>query len=644
MSEPFGIEKLPTILRIPPAEHGQEMIHPGTTRIQSRGLKLSLELSRGTMYHRRMRAFRAGPFALFGWSLLVSSGACGSVAVSNVPRPSTPPPVERAAVRTNVDYVAIGPRALLAAAEPLLVHRESRGLGVERIALEDIIPVAVNQEDATAPILDAIRNVASASGSKLRFVLLVGDAPGYNEMDPERALLPTFYRKKIRYLDDDPFDDASQGLLSDAERRRARYSEFEYATDMPYSHAHVDAPGQPSLAAKANPRPLAVGRIPARLPVDAAGFAKKVIKYETAKSEGAWRRSMAIFASPANFGSFADFMIENTMTRTLDVKVPYDWDVDVVFPKLGSPWAYPFPELQEKLVSRLEAGALIAGYVGHGAPTHFDDVRHQYNYYQLGSTFDLESLRIEQGNPFFISITCSNGFFDLRERIQSIAEVLVLNPRGAIAAFASSRVSHPYPNALYGDAIVQTFVAERAPTIGEGVVTAKQRMREGELPLAPLLFESDPADLAEEHVGLYNLFGDPATVLRYPSSAQVTMDHATTALSPGITVNVAVEAKEIASGRALLTVETQRSIVRAAVPSAMALQAMPEPDMWEALRQTYNAATDKVVSRNEQPLSNGRANFQVKLPETEGDYAIKVLVVGGGETSAGYLKLRLAKP
>ncbi|MBK9262708.1 MAG: hypothetical protein IPM54_23260 [Polyangiaceae bacterium] len=591
-----------------------------------------------------MRVFRSAALAVFGGPLLLLSGACGSTTAPKVPRSSSAPVIDRAAGRADVDYVAIGPRVLLQAAEPLLAHREARGLGVERIALEDIIPATENQEDATAPILEAIRKVASASGSRLRFVLLVGDAPGYDELDPERSLVPTFYRTKLRYLDDDPFDRVRDDLRSASERRRIRYSESEYATDQPYAYAHIDAPGQPSLDAKANPRPLAVGRIPARLAVDVVGFAKKVIRYETTKSEGAWRRSMTIFTGPADFGPLADFMIENTMTRTLDDKVPYDWDVDIVFPKLGSPWAYPFPELQEKLVSRLEEGALIAGYVGHGAPTHFDDVRYQYNYYQLGSTFDLEFMQIKEGQPFFISLTCSNGFFDLRERIQSIAEVMALNPRGAIASFASSRNSHPYSNALYGDAIVQTFITERAPTIGEGIVTAKQRMREGELPLAPLLFESDPVELAEEHMGLYNLFGDPATVLQYPSSAKVTIDGETTAFAPGTTVNVNVESNAVASGKALLTIETKRSVVRAAVPSAIALKVMPEREMWDTLRQTYKAAVDKVVSRDEQPVANGKASFKLKLPETEGDYAIKVLAFGGGETSTGHLRVKLAKP
>lgn len=596
------------------------------------------------MYFGFMRILRVAVHLAFGGSLLVVGAGCATNATTVRKNAAVSRPLVPALAKTAADYVAIGPRTLLVAAEPLLVHRENQGLVVARLALEEVIPSAVGQEDATQAILVAIRQVASNSGTRLRYVLLVGDAPGYNEIDIDRSLVPTFYRRKIQYWDDDPFERQRPGVSSLQDQRRIRYADTEYATDWPYSQAHRDAPGQLELAAKRNPRPLAVGRIPARQPEEVSGFARKVVQYETAKSDGAWRRSMTIFTGPANFGALADFMIETTMTRTLDEKVPYDWDVDLVFPKIGSPWSYPFPDLQQKLVQRLDSGALIAGYVGHGAPTHFDDVHYNYNYYQLGSTWDLEKLRIGDGKPFFLALTCSNGFFDLRERMQSVAEVLVLNPGGAIAAFAASRVSHPYPNALYGDAIVQTFIKERAPSIGEGIVTAKERMLQGELPLAPLLFESDPAELAEEHVGLYNLFGDPATILQYPAAARLSLENPQDKFLPGEFVNVNVNAEGILAGKANLTIETKRSVIRTPAPSAIALRQMAEREMWETMRQTYNAAVDKVVSRNEQVVNNGSAKFQVKLPDVEGDYVIKVFVTGNGVASTGHVRVKVAKP
>lgn len=549
----------------------------------------------------------------------------------------------KANARADVDYVAIGSKELLSAIEPLLAFRETRGHVVERIAVEDLRKPGEGLRPEE--IMSAIRGVAARSGERLRFVLLVGDVPGEGEDAEGFVEVPTLYGSKLGYenhKDDehphDGFHDADE-----AAHLLRQYGMESFPTDHPYAFAHIGAPGRPELASRET-MPLAVGRVPARTPVEAAGFARKVIDYETSRSEGTWRRSIALFSGPANFGAFADFLIESTMTRTLDEKVPYDWDVDVIFPKLGSPYAYPFRDLSSRLVSRLGEGALIAGYVGHGAPTHFDDVHFHHHHYEIGSSYDLARLQIGDGKPFFVSITCNTGYFDLPGGDMSVAEMLVLNPGGAIAAFASSRESHPYPNALYGDAIVKTFVDERPPTLGEGVLLMKRRMREGDMPIAPLLFQNDPDELAKEHEGLYNLFGDPATALRYPAKATLSIEGGDAARAPGAQMSVLVSSKEISTGKALFTLETKRSVVRVKSKSAEELAAMSEDEAFEEMRKTYAAASDKVISRAEVPVADGRAIFNVKVPAEAGDYAVKVFVAGGGEAATGSLSVTVAAP
>ncbi|MDI1443866.1 C25 family cysteine peptidase [Polyangium sp. 6x1] len=549
-----------------------------------------------------------------------------------------------AKARADVDYIAIGPRALLEGIEPLLAHREGRGLRVARVFIEDLAPKG-GKPLSPEQIAGVIRETASRAGKRLRFVLLVGDAPGYGESLAGATFVPTFYRPKLGYENHDHEEHAFfTSHMSDEDRGFYHYMEEIYPTDHPYALAHVNAPGQPDLAAERSPTPLAVGRVPARTPSDALGFAKKVVEYETARPQGAWRRSIALFSGPANFGAVADFLIERTMTRILDDDVPYDWDVDLVVPQAGSPYAYPFPMLRDRLVERLDAGALIAGYVGHGAPMFLDDARFNGRRYNIGNMADFKRLRIGEGKPFFVSITCNTGFFDLRNDHRSVAEALVMNPEGAIAAFASSRESHPYPNALYGEAIVETFVEERAPTIGEGVVKVKRRMREGEVPLAPLLFQSDPEALAEEHMGLYNLLGDPATVLQYPASAKVLLASGPEPRAPGAEVAIAVEAPGIPTGTALLTVETKRSVVRTKVLGEAELRAMPEDEAWDVLRKTYAAASDKVISRMEEAVTGGRAAFRVKLPAEAGEYVLKVFAAGSGQAATGHARVKVAAP
>jgi hypothetical protein len=545
-------------------------------------------------------------------------------------------PGERGTTRADVDYVAIGKRELLAAVEPLFAHREVRGHVVERLALEDLLarkPAGASEAEAIAA---AIRSVAARVGTSLQFVLLLGDTPGQYEVGSEKfAQLPAFYAPKLDY---------QHHRLNELEHAGAHVGggggEPRYPTDLPYALANRDAPGRPELSAARFPRPLAVGRVPVWSPDEAAAFAKKVIAYETAPTEGAWRKSIALFGGPANFGALADFLIESTATHSLD-EVPYDWDVDVVFPKLASPYAYPFPQLRQHMRDRLTAGALIAAYAGHGAPTRFDHVHFRQNDYDIGTLSDLEALRIEDGKPFFVSITCSTGHYDLPGDRRSIAEALVMNPGGAIAAFASSRESHPYTNALLGKAILEVFVQARARTVGEGIVEVKRRMMEGFIPLAPLLFASDPAELAVEHEGLYNLFGDPATELRYPAKATLSIKGSPAEVPPGAELEVTLESKEIGVGKATLTVETRRSVIRGNLVSPRELEKLRDNEAWEAMRKNYQAAMNKVVTRSEGPISGGRAVFEVKAPVEPGEYAIKGFAAGGGDAATSVVEVRV---
>jgi hypothetical protein len=497
---------------------------------------------------------------------------------------------------------------------------------------------------ASRAIVDGINQVAARSGEKLRFVLLVGDAPAPGEHASGYVPLPALYLPKVGYENHRP-DEHGHGhaFPSDEHDHAARHEGEVYPTDLPYAYANRNALGRPELAAAKSPAPLAVGRVPARTPEEAANFARKAIRYDEARAEGPWRRRIMVVGGPANFGRMVDSFIEATATVALDTAVPYDYDVRVIFPKIESPYAYPFASLRQRVASDLNDGALIAAYVGHGAPTSFDDVHFKRRHYYIATADDLERLQIADGKPFFVSITCNNGFFDLPYGRRSIAEVMVLNPDGPIAAFASSRESHPYSNALYGQALVEVFMQGRPPTIGEGVLDVKQRMLVGNIPLAPTLFDSDPEALNEEHEGLYNLFGDPATALRYPAAATLSIDGAPSSVAPGAALTLAVEAPAVPSGKAALTIETRRSVIRGKLVPPDELTEMTPDEAFAAMAKNYATASDKVVARAEQPIAGGRAALRVKAPSEPGEYVIKVFAAGGGEAASGHARIHVGK-
>jgi hypothetical protein len=339
-----------------------------------------------------------------------------------------------------------------------------------------------------------------------------------------------------------------------------------------------------------------------------------------------------------------DAFIEATTTAALDASIPYDFDVGVIFPKLGSPYAVPYNELPARVVKDLNPGALIAAYVGHGGYTSFDDVHFRGQHYEIANTRDLNNIQIAEGNPFYVSITCNTGAYDI-DQTRGVAEALTLNPKGAIAAFASSRESHPYSNALLGQAVVEVFLQGRPKSIGEGVLEVKRRMLEGSIPLAPILFSDDAEELNAEHEGLYNLFGDPATELQYPWKAEVTLKDSPTAVAPGADLGVLVEAPAVPSGTATLTIETRRSVIRGKLIPPEAIEEMNEREAWAAMSKNYATAIDKVVARDLKPVSNARANFAIKAPKAPGDYEIKVFVAGSGHgAAAGHVRVRVEGP
>src|SRR5207244_6910964 len=129
-----------------------------------------------------------------------------------------------------------------------------------------------------------------------------------------------------------------------------------FPSDHPY--------GVVTIATAAKPLRLAVGRIPARTAAEASAFAEKIVGYETEVDSGTWRHRLLVTASDARFGAVADSLIESIAARLLDEKISYEFDLGFTFAKASSPYANRPDTLHHTFVSELQAGALIATYVG----------------------------------------------------------------------------------------------------------------------------------------------------------------------------------------------------------------------------------------------------------------------------------------
>jgi len=572
---------------------------------------------------------RGDPVAAGGGDLPVADAFTAAPFRQAAPSAANPPGFERAAA---VDYVAYAPRAWLSALDPLLAHRRRLGHRTLSLALEDVFAFYSAGNPDPAALGRSIGDLRRSTGGRLRFVLLAGDCEASYRPDAGAPPpVPAFYRDKLRY----------RGMFGGGGGT--------YPTDEPYAHATSEqAGGTEGPGGSGVQMPvLAVGRIPARSREGLAGFVRKIVAYETQEAAGPWQRRLAMFAGPADYSPFVDGVIEVLALELMDRSVPYDYDVNVTFAKLGSPFAYRFDRLGERLVEDLNAGCLIAVYVGHGSPDSLGRVRFGRRSYSIGDAGRLRRVRIASGRPLFVCFTCHNGAYDRPGGSRCIAELLVMNPDGPVAAFASSRMSHPYGNALYAQAFVAVFLQGRPATVGEGVAALKSDMVRREIVVALPLFKDDPAALKKEHLGLYNLLGDPATRLRYPAPLAVAVRagggaDAVPVVPAGGQLAVRAHSPALDSGRALVTLEVERR--RMLHPLDPIMTDMSEAQLFATLAANHERALDKVVSRKEVPFAEGQMRCTMRAPGRPGAYVVKVLFTARGAAGAGHARFQVTEP
>jgi hypothetical protein len=315
----------------------------------------------------------------------------------------------------------------------------------------------------------------------------------------------------------------------------------------------------------------------------------------------------------------------------LDQGISYDYDVDMMFAKPGSDYSDRLDRLGTSLVERANAGAFLLAYVGHSSPAYLDSVDYRDQSYPIGSRDDFEKMSIENGAPIFVSLSCDVGAFDMSKGRRSIAEEAVLNPRGAIAAFASTRESHPYPNLLYGEALIAKLIHARPKTLGEGIVEVKRDMMQRFNLLGEQLSGMDSTVLKYEHVALYNLFGDPATRLRYPDALKLSVPEGPHA--PGAELAVRIEATRPA--KALLTMELPRTEPRTPLIPPDQIDQMPLDEALQAMADNRARVVDRVLERRELALER-ESRVNLKAPERPGRYVVKVFATAEGAAATGH--------
>jgi hypothetical protein len=339
------------------------------------------------------------------------------------------------------DLVMISHADFMQSLVPLKGLRESQGLSVALIDVADLYDELNFGHKSPQALEDFLVLAASTWRKPPRFALLVGDA----SLDPRnylgfgsRDFVPT------KLIDTRYLETASDDALAD-----------------------LDGAGLAEIA---------IGRLPVGTRAEAEAVVAKILRYERAGAT----KPVALLVADSEGEEAYDFEAASEAVAAL---LPRTVAVQRIFRDqyAGDDAA------REALLSRIREGPLLVNYNGHGSVEEWrGDLL----------TTDLAENLVNTRLPFFVNMTCLNGFFqDVYS--QTLGEALLKAPRGgAIAVWGSSGLTDPEPQVLMNKELIRLLFGGASLTIGEAVQRAK----------------AATADLDVRRTWI--LFGDPATRLK----------------------------------------------------------------------------------------------------------------------------------
>lgn len=247
---------------------------------------------------------------------------------------------------------------------------------------------------------------------------------------------------------------------------------------------------------------ISVGRIPVQTSADASAVVDKLIAYIENRNPGAWQNKVLLM------GDDGDVTIPNQHMKDAEAIAERIAEANPAFMINRIYWDdYPmevlstgnsYPMATQAIYDRLDEGALIANYSGHGSANLL-------SHEQTWKASDMSALNSPRV-PFWVTASCDIGPFDMGDG--SLAERAMLNPNGAaIGLFTTTRTVLQVYNAIINQKFMQLLLTADAdgnyPSVGDAMRMAKCAVI------------SEATDLSENKLQ-YVLIGDPALRLHIP--------------------------------------------------------------------------------------------------------------------------------
>jgi Peptidase family C25 len=338
-------------------------------------------------------------------------------AVKSVVAKPAGPSVLRGALRA--DYLVVGPREFLAAAEPLLEQRRGQGLESMSVAIEDVYD-EFGYGEAHPGAVKAFLEYAFHSWERApRYVVLLGDAT----YDFKNSL--------------------GTGTLNRVPPIIIRDTYLWTVSDPEYAFVN----GSDLLP------DVALGRLPAANVAEAERLVHKLLDWENLGFDLSGRTVLVADNADAagDFESDSDRLAQTFLA---------DRSVERIYlSQLGS-------GTRAAITQAFDTGASLMTYIGHGGTAVWASEN-------IWNFSDVARLAPQAQQPFLMTMDCLNGFFH-HPRMNSLSEELLkADGKGAVGTLAPSSLSVHWAADVYLEALTRELVSGRHQRLGDALLAAQ---------------------------------------------------------------------------------------------------------------------------------------------------------------------------
>jgi hypothetical protein len=241
---------------------------------------------------------------------------------------------------------------------------------------------------------------------------------------------------------------------------------------------------------------LYIGRLPAESEAEAAIMINKILTYETSANDKTWQKNTLLIADDQNEAYEAAFENMNEDAADLlpaSMNAPFKGYLNDYLAAAG---------LKADIKAQINAGTLIVNYSGHGALQRWAGEG-------IFRNSDVADLTNAGKYPFFISMSCLNGYFGYLDTQvgpePSMAEALLkADGKGAIATLMPTAMTSTGGQHILDAALFEAIFQKDIRNLGAAIADAKHTLL------------ANGGTAYEEISETFLLLGDPALELQVP--------------------------------------------------------------------------------------------------------------------------------